>query len=192
MDYGTPEQIAGIAQQAADILGPEVSQIKDDLADKLSKSPADWEPWTAEEQAAARERMGSVGCNYDLLASVTLDEDAIVAIDFPFPSKQLIIVFDFPGGSSGSLKIYSGEKQISYFPSNTLLNSNARFSCIDIKIVNDKVLTFGLVGSNTSAGGNINSISSLFDWPQNTPFCGIKTGQALKSGSKILVYGVMA
>ena len=29
-----------------------------DLADKLPKSPADWEPWTAEEQAAARERIG--------------------------------------------------------------------------------------------------------------------------------------
>lgn len=29
-----------------------------DLADKLPKSPADWEPWTAEEQAAARDRMG--------------------------------------------------------------------------------------------------------------------------------------
>lgn len=33
VDYGTPEEIAGIAQQAADILGPEVSQIKEDLSD---------------------------------------------------------------------------------------------------------------------------------------------------------------
>ena len=29
-----------------------------DLADKLPKSPANWEPWTAEEQAAAQERLG--------------------------------------------------------------------------------------------------------------------------------------
>ena len=29
-----------------------------DLADKLPKSPTGWEPWTAEEQAAARDRMG--------------------------------------------------------------------------------------------------------------------------------------
>ena len=33
VDYGTPEQIAEIAQSAADILYPEVNQIKDDLTD---------------------------------------------------------------------------------------------------------------------------------------------------------------
>lgn len=37
VDYGTPEQIAGIAQQAADILHPELNQIKEDLAN-LDKS----------------------------------------------------------------------------------------------------------------------------------------------------------
>ena len=37
VDYGTPEQIQGIAQSAAEILQPEVDQIKDDLAN-LDKS----------------------------------------------------------------------------------------------------------------------------------------------------------
>lgn len=32
VDYGTPEQIAGISQAAAEILQPEVNQIKDDIA----------------------------------------------------------------------------------------------------------------------------------------------------------------
>ena len=32
VDYGTPEQIAGIAQQATEILQPEVNQLKSDLA----------------------------------------------------------------------------------------------------------------------------------------------------------------
>jgi hypothetical protein len=32
VDYGTPEQIAGIAQQASEILKPDVNQIKDDIA----------------------------------------------------------------------------------------------------------------------------------------------------------------
>lgn len=58
VDYGTPEQIAGIAKQAADILQPDVNQLKADLANKLPKSPADWEQWTAEEQAAARNNIG--------------------------------------------------------------------------------------------------------------------------------------
>ena len=33
VDYGTPEQIAGIAQSAAEILQPDVNQIKDDLGE---------------------------------------------------------------------------------------------------------------------------------------------------------------
>ena len=33
VDYGTPEQIAGIAQHAAGILQPDVNQIKEDIAD---------------------------------------------------------------------------------------------------------------------------------------------------------------
>lgn len=37
VDYGTPEQIAGIAKQAADILQPDVNQLKDDLDDLDSK-----------------------------------------------------------------------------------------------------------------------------------------------------------
>ena len=53
---------------------PGINQIKDDLADKLQKSPANWEPWTAEEQAAARERMGIPG-GYELIADVTTDEE---------------------------------------------------------------------------------------------------------------------
>ena len=32
VDYGTPEQIARIAQQATEILQPEVNQLKSDLA----------------------------------------------------------------------------------------------------------------------------------------------------------------
>lgn len=37
VDYGTPEQIAEIAQHAAGILQPDVNQIKEDLADKQEK-----------------------------------------------------------------------------------------------------------------------------------------------------------
>lgn len=58
VDYGTPEQIAEIAGQAAGILQPEVNQLKDDLSNKLPKSPANWKAWTAEEQAVAQERLG--------------------------------------------------------------------------------------------------------------------------------------
>ena len=73
---GDGDVIEEIAQQAVELLQPDLSQINKDLSaeqtareqadtslqqeisGKLPKSPANWEPWTAEEQAAARERMG--------------------------------------------------------------------------------------------------------------------------------------
>ena len=78
VDYGTPEQISGIAKSAADILKPEVNQIKDDLSNKLPKSPADWQEWTAEEQVVARDRMGIPG-DYELIEEIPItDETNIV------------------------------------------------------------------------------------------------------------------
>ena len=41
-----------------------------DLADKLPKSPADWEPWTADEQTTARIRMGAVSAT-DVSTAIT-------------------------------------------------------------------------------------------------------------------------
>ena len=62
--------------QAADAkaTGDAVGQLKGDLSNKLPKSPANWEMWTAEEQAAARERMGIPG-DYVLIEEITLEED---------------------------------------------------------------------------------------------------------------------
>lgn len=41
VDYGTPQQISGIAQQAAEILKPEVNQIKDDISNLRFGDPYD-------------------------------------------------------------------------------------------------------------------------------------------------------
>lgn len=49
---------AGNAQAVADTVNGDVKQLKADLANKLPKSPSDWQEWTAEEQAAAQERLG--------------------------------------------------------------------------------------------------------------------------------------
>ena len=48
VDYGTPEQIAEIAQSAAEILQPEVDQIKDDVAAITpDDTTVDGKPWTS-------------------------------------------------------------------------------------------------------------------------------------------------
>lgn len=56
-----------------------VDGLKSDLANKLPKSPADWEAWTAEEQAVAREKMGIPG-NYELIEEITLTDEVSVII----------------------------------------------------------------------------------------------------------------
>ena len=48
-----------------------------EAVDMLPKSPTDWEPWTAEEQAAARDRIGILG-DYELIEEITTDGAAIV------------------------------------------------------------------------------------------------------------------
>ena len=54
-------------------LNQAVSQLKEDLSNKLPKSPTNWDPWTAEEQTVARERMGIPGA-YALVNEITLAE----------------------------------------------------------------------------------------------------------------------
>lgn len=104
VDYGTPEQIADIANKAAESLQPEVDQIKKDLANKLPKSPANWEPWTAEEQVAARERMGIPG-GYELIVDVpTLETASNFHITLDSNGNALAlkaVAIDFAGAADG-------------------------------------------------------------------------------------------
>lgn len=55
---------------------PDVDRLKSDLSDKLPKSPANWEPWTAEEQAAALDRMG-IDKPFELIETFTIDTDGV-------------------------------------------------------------------------------------------------------------------
>lgn len=73
-----------------------VNQLKDDLTNKLPKSPANWEAWTVEEQAAAREmiKAGSAwGMDLPLLKTITLEE-AVSSIDI-LSSEEGITLQEF-------------------------------------------------------------------------------------------------
>lgn len=52
----------------------DLNELKGDLDNKLPKSPVNWELWTDEEQAAAREQMG-IPNGYELIEETTLQED---------------------------------------------------------------------------------------------------------------------
>lgn len=59
----------------------DVSQLKIDLSDKLPKSPTNWEPWTDEEQTAARERIG-IDKPFELIEEITVDEESVYYVEF--------------------------------------------------------------------------------------------------------------
>ena len=67
--------------QAADAkaTGDAVGQLKDDMVSKLPKSPSDWASWTAEEQAAARERIG-LDKPFELIETITIDTDDVIEV----------------------------------------------------------------------------------------------------------------
>lgn len=52
----------------------DISELKGELSNKLPKSPANWGPWTAEEQAVARERIGIPG-DYELIETISLTDE---------------------------------------------------------------------------------------------------------------------
>lgn len=95
-DYWTEADQNAIVSQAVTQIQPDISEIKSDISaeqaareqsdtslqqeisGKLPKSPANWEPWTADEQAAARERIGAskkLGIWEDI-ADVNITEEA--------------------------------------------------------------------------------------------------------------------
>ena len=91
------------------------TSLQQEISGKLPKSPADWEAWTTEEQAAARERIGADGGEMELIAEVTTTEelDVISVSNFPdgtqLKLKSFMIYFVIPKASSDSL-INSGYK----------------------------------------------------------------------------------
>lgn len=81
--------------------------LDEKLSSKLPKSPANWEPWTAEEQAAARERIGIYDSilSKDPIITETLSEEVTeIKIGLPKPLRHIFITVE----NSNSARIYAG------------------------------------------------------------------------------------
>ena len=84
----------------------------DELINKLPKSPVNWEPWTVEEQAAAREKIGILG-DYELIDDITTDEDVVSVIRnvtnsgdaYNFSAVALIINVPGTPDKSGTVRV---------------------------------------------------------------------------------------
>lgn len=108
-DKGDPREVVqGIGQSTEAVMSQkattdEINALKSDLSDKLPKSPADWKPWTSEEQAMARARIGEP--QYELIETITLEEEAVFSRNVepngtPYSFKKMLINIEVPAGSS--------------------------------------------------------------------------------------------
>ena len=119
VDYGTPEQISGIAQSASEILQPDINQIKDDIANV---------------QLAVSEKMDSYTIKTVMDSVATphtqyyLGNQAAVDIVFPDTANagQIITVCWYNGDTAATLSITGTMLDFDFAPSaNTRSEINA-------------------------------------------------------------------
>ena len=119
VDYGTPEQISGIAQSASEILQPDINQIKDDIANV---------------QLAVSEKMDSYTIKTVMDSVATphtqyyLGNQAAVDIVFPDTANagQIITVCWYNGEAAATLSITGTMLDFDFTPSaNTRSEINA-------------------------------------------------------------------
>ena len=93
-----------ILSYTASDINSKLGQI-DELSNKLPKSPVNWEPWTSEEQTAARERMSvENGSDFELLVDATLEEEAnSFTVAFPKPVRECIYHIWFYNNNGASV-----------------------------------------------------------------------------------------
>lgn len=121
VDYGTPEQISGIAQSAADILQPGVDQIKDDLSNAQSTIAAKMDSYTI------KTVMDSVATPH---TQYYLGNQAAVDIVLPDNVQigQIIVVCWYNGATAATLSITGTMLAFDYTPSaNTRSEINALY-----------------------------------------------------------------
>ena len=129
VDYGTPEQIAGIAQSAAEILQPELNQIKDDISRKQDAPEASG---TAGQilclDDALKPAWADAEKEFRLLLSITLEDD-VAQIELteeqdgtPLFCKDVAIFIIKPAGSALSWRPY-------YRSTSGVINYSSHINC---------------------------------------------------------------
>lgn len=179
----------GTVQQLDETLG--VSQLKEDLANKLPKSPTNWEQWTDEEQASAREKIGED--EFEQICDITLEEDSIINIDFGFECKCLIIIIKSPSTNSitgGLTFINKKGESIIFFPTNVLPANTERIaiSYLQKQIANKYWISDTSWGANNHAinTGRNRSVLPVI----NKSISMIASNRSLCAGTEIEIYGV--
>ena len=179
-----------------------------DYAVKAAMCDGKGAAWTAEEQAAARERMGID--EWEDVLDVTLEKDSLFSADFEHEYKQLYIYIDQSGVTE---KIYaviylcpysyvnSEGKKISTFGSYYPSTSNAFSNVASVWKSYGKVTTriASVTNDRKNTTGNLTACLKVWDTSMSkingigNPFKGIYPSSTIfKAGTRIVVKGVRA
>lgn len=179
-----------------------------DYAVKAAMCDGKGAAWTAEEQAAARERMGID--EWEDVLDVTLEKDSLFSADFEHEYKQLYIYIDQSGVTE---KIYaviylcpysyvnSEGKKISTFGSCYPSTSNAFSNVASVWKSYGKVTTriASVTNDQKNTTGNLTACLKVWDTSMSkingigNPFKGIYPSSTIfKAGTRIVVKGVRA
>ena len=185
-------------QEIREGVSDKIGEIKGDLANKLPKSPTNWEPWTAEEQAAARERMGIPG-NYELIENITLTDDIseIIRDKDTFGnqySMKNLLLFVSAGITTLKMSIRIEINDQYIIESESIGDNNYEYKYICRFDINNGILSTFLIGNRGSIQNRFAVNSSIMGM---TAF--IDTIKSVKlritnpiEGATIKIYGVRA
>lgn len=179
----------------------------EDLAEKLQKSPADWEPWTVEEQAAARGRMGMVtDTPFELVGDVTTEEAVqSIVLMLSKPCRYISITLEIPPESVGaSRNVYFSATDKPLTTKCFHRSQNAKTSEIDraiykstAEIVGGEIISYGGISAGTNmpidyTNRPIYGVLAGYGGMKADSFtniCVFTYGAAFPAGSSIKIYG---
>lgn len=182
----------------------DISGLKSGLSNKLPKSPSNWELWTAEEQAMARERIGLHG-DFELVADIELSEETrVVSINFETYLQELYVVFSGTATSEGNagIDVYFGDGTgRRYAPTcPDWMNTSKRYAIAHIRLNQGIIYSEATKPAPNSEWGpvilctNLNGFMFLTETQNSIKGINMQSlnGFSWSAGCKFTVYGVRA
>lgn len=192
---------------AGEAVRGQIDVLKDDLADKLPKSPANWEPWTAEEQAAARAKAGIVtDTPFELVGDVTTEEAVqSIVLMLSKPCRYISITLEIPPESVGANRNVYFSAADKVVPAECFNRSqNAKTSETDraiykstAEIVGGEIISYGGISAGTNMPVDymyrpIYGVLAGYGGMKADSFtkiCVFTYGNAFPAGSSVKIYG---
>lgn len=178
-----------------------VEAVETTLAGKLDNTPNTWPVWTADQQAAARKRIGIPG-DYELIEEITLTEDVKIVSRTAEPNgesykfKSIYFVLEIPAGVSHANTwwyIKNGSNILAY-PNRAIIDRTS-VSYYQCGAIREKGLITGWFDSVNSISVKEGGVTQIYKNPSiftDLPITDIeiRASDTFVSGEIFRIYGV--